>query len=147
MILPMSDGNAQHGAAPMRKVFYYDADCGFCTWTVRWLKRCDWFDRVTWTSFQSLDRPPAPLSWEELDQAAYLDDGRGVLSGGFYAFRLLTLRLWPLMPLAPILWFPGMQYPGVAVYRWVANNRYRISACRLPVRGADPRSGGPGNTP
>jgi predicted DCC family thiol-disulfide oxidoreductase YuxK len=133
----MNGGMAQEQATRARKIFYYDADCGFCTWTMRWLRRCDWFDRITWTSFQSLSQPPAPLTWEELDRAAYLDDGRGVLYGGFYAFQLLTLRLWPLIVLAPLFWFPGMWIPGEAVYRWVAKNRYRFSACWPPVRGAD----------
>jgi len=117
----------------MQRVFYYDADCGFCSWTVRWLRRFDLFHRMTWRSFQSLDKPPYHLTWDDLDQAAYLDDdGRGKLYGGFYAFRMLTVRLWPLMVLAPLFWFPGMHIPGVAVYGWVAKNRYRISACRLP---------------
>lgn len=142
MNVSMSDGETPCGDTRPQKVFYYDADCGFCTWTVRWLKRCDWFDRITWTSFQSLDKPPYHLSWEDLDRAAYLDDdGQGRLYGGFYAFRLLTLRLWPLMPLAPVFWFPGMHRPGVAVYRWVASNRYAISACRLPARPADRSTG------
>jgi predicted DCC family thiol-disulfide oxidoreductase YuxK len=132
MSLQRHSVTAQREKPSGRKVFYYDADCGFCTWTVRWLQRCDPSGRITWTSFQSLDAPPAPLTWEELDQAAYLDDGRGELYGGFYAFRLLTLRLWPLMLLAPLFWFPGMHLPGVAIYRWVAKNRYHISACRLP---------------
>lgn len=115
-----------------KRVFYFDADCGFCSWVVRWLKRCDLFHRMTWTSFQSLDEPPYTLSWQDLDSAAYLDDGEGKLYGGFYAFRLLTVRLVPLLPLAPLFWFPGMHLPGVAVYRWVAKNRYAISSCRLP---------------
>ena len=70
------------------------------------------------------------MTWEDLDRAAYLSTGRGRLHEGFYGLRMLTLRLLPLVPLAPLFWFPGMNLLGVPVYRWIARNRYRISACR-----------------
>jgi predicted DCC family thiol-disulfide oxidoreductase YuxK len=124
-----------HGQDRRRRIFYYDADCGFCTWTVRWLARVDLFGQIAWVSFQSLGQPPRGLSWDDLDNAAYLDDtGRGELHGGFYAFRLLTIRLPLLFPLAPLFWCPGVRYLGVPVYGWVARNRYRISACRVTRR-------------
>jgi len=90
---------------------------------------------MTWTPFHMLEQPPAGLSWEDLDNAAYLDDtGHGDLYGGFYAFRMLTIRLIPLMPLAPLFWFPGIRHIGVPVYHWVARNRYSISACHIKPR-------------
>ena len=105
---------------------------------MRWLKRMDWFDRLTFRSFQALEQPPQGLSWRDLDNAAYLDDtGHGDLHGGFYAFRQLTIRLLPLMPLAPLFWFPGIRFIGVAVYGWIARHRYHISACRLSDRRPD----------
>ena len=113
-------------------VLYYDGDCGFCVHVVRALSRLDLFARVTWTAYQALAEPPNGLSWEDLSCAAYLDNGRGRLYRGFYAFRILTLRLIPLAPLAPILWFPGVNLLGVAAYRWVATNRHRLSHCRMP---------------
>ncbi len=87
---------------------------------------------VDWVPYQSLKTPPESLSWDGLDQAAYLDVGAGKLLPGFYAFRRLTLKVALLWPLAPIFWLPGMQLPGVAVYRWVARNRYRLSRCAAP---------------
>ena len=112
-------------------VFYYDGDCAFCVRVVRALSRLDFSSRVTWTAYQALEEPPNGLAWDDLGQAAYLDNGRGRLFRGFYAFRILTLRLVPLMPLAPILWFPGASVFGAAVYRWVAMNRHRFSRCRV----------------
>ena len=90
----------------------------------------DIFQRVQWVPFQSLEEPPRGLSWEDLNRAAYLDSGQGVLHEGFYGIRMLTLRLFPLLPLAPVFWFPGMNSLGTAVYRWIATNRYRISRCQ-----------------
>ena len=112
-------------------IFYYDGNCSFCTWVVRGLSRIDSFRQVQWIPFQSLEEPPQGLSWEDLDRAAYLDTRRGGLHEGFYSFRMLTLRLWPLVPLAPVFWFPGMNLLGPAGYRWIARNRYRISRCRI----------------
>ncbi|MDE2938652.1 MAG: DCC1-like thiol-disulfide oxidoreductase family protein [Chloroflexota bacterium] len=125
-------------------VVYYDGECGFCTLSVRALALADFFRVVTWTSYQELDEPPSGLAWEDLDAAAYLEVRKGSsqsgdgpeeerrLYQGFYAFRMLTLRLPPLMPLAPLLWLPGVNRLGESTYKWVAANRYRISrSCRL----------------
>jgi hypothetical protein len=99
---------------------------------------------MTWLPYQDLETPPHGLSWEDLDRAAYLDDpGQGRLYEGFYAFRMLTLRLIPLLPLAPLFWFPGVHLVGVAIYRWVARNRSHLSTCRLPGLRADQETKSP----
>lgn len=108
-------------------VFYYDGDCVFCTRLVRALIRIDFFKRIRWLPYQTLKEPPGGLSWSDLESAAYLDTGQRRLHQGFYGIRMLTLRLLPLLPLAPILWFPGVNLVGVAAYRWVARNRHRFS--------------------
>ena len=125
-------------------VIYYDGECGFCTLSVRALALADFFRVVTWTSYHEMAEPPEGLTWEDLDAAAYLEvrkaspqSGAGPveerkLYRGFYAFRMLTLRLPPLMLLAPLLWLPGVNRLGEWAYGWVAANRYRISrSCRL----------------
>ena len=114
-------------------VFYYDGDCGFCAGVRRWLSKADFFHSVEWIPWQSLAEPPAGLTWEDLDRYAYMDSGRGRLRKGFYAMRHLTLRLPALLPLAPLMWLPGMDLAGEAAYGWVARNRYRFSRC--PVNG------------
>ncbi len=126
----------EHTSADSRPTlrFYYDGDCGLCRWAVKWLSRIDIRRRVAWIPFQSLEQPPHNLSWLDLDRAAYLDCGNGELQEGFYAFRKLTLKLPSLWPLVPVCWLPGVQFPGRAVYRWVAVNRYRLSRCGVPDR-------------
>lgn len=123
-----------------RWVCYYDGDCNFCTGTARCLSRLDFFSQVSWTPYQTLAKPPDGLSWADLDSAAYLVHGAGRLHRGFYAFRMLTLRLLPLMPLAPLLWFPGVNLLGVAVYRLIAGSRQHLSGCRAPGLRAKPPS-------
>ncbi len=121
-----------------RWVFYYDGDCGFCRTAMRLLAAVDFFHRLTWTPFQELAAPPPGLSWADLDRAAYLETGpaatgrggAGRRYEGFYAFRMLTLRLAPLLPLAPLLWLPGVNRLGEAAYRRVARNRCRLGQRR-----------------
>ena len=69
------------------------------------------------------------MDWAALDRSAYLRTGKGRLHEGFHGFKMLTLRLLPLVPLAPLFWLPGMNFLGAPTYRWIARNRYRISAC------------------
>ena len=107
----------------------YDADCRLCNSLARWLSRADFLSRVIWTPYQSLNAPPPGLSWVDLKRSAYLTVGSGRHCEGFYAFRMLTLRLPLLFPLAPILWFPGVSKIGSKAYMWVARNRYRLFGC------------------
>lgn len=112
----------------VKGIFYYDGDCGFCRAAARLLAGLDWGRRVEWTDFRGLATPPAGLSWEDLETAAYLEQpATGRRYRGFYAFRMLTLGLPPLWVLSPLLWLPGAHWPGEWVYGWVARNRYRIS--------------------
>ena len=112
-------------------VFYYDGDCGFCAGARRWLSKADFFHSVEWIPWQSLAEPPNGLSGEDLGSAAYLDAGNGRLYKGFHAFRMLALKLPPMLPIAPMLWFPGMGALGRAVYGWIAQNRYRLPGCSI----------------
>jgi len=107
-------------------VFYYDGDCGFCRAWVRVLAKLDLLHRVRWVPYQSLPRPPRGLTLADLDRAAYLETASGRRYEGFYAFRQLARQLIPLLPLYPLLLLPGVDRPGVALYRWVASNRRRL---------------------
>lgn len=112
----------------------YDADCGFCTTSARWLERHGTATVVPW---QSLDLDALHLTIEDVTTAAWwLDEsGRATASGAQAiaaalrtcgpAYRLVGL----LMTLPVIRWVAGI------VYGWVARNRYRMpgatDACRI----------------
>ena len=111
---------------------YYDGECNLCVKTVFVLSRMDLRKRVRWIAYQSLQEPPARLSWQDLERSVYLESGEGRLHEGFYAFRMLTVLLTPLLLIAPALWFPGAGKLGSAVYRLIARNRAKIlGGCRL----------------
>jgi predicted DCC family thiol-disulfide oxidoreductase YuxK len=128
-----------------RWVFYYDGECGFCIRAVGRLYRLDLFKMVDWIPYQSLAQPPQGLTWEDLEASVYLDTGRDHLYPGFYAVRMLTLRVALMAPLAPLLWLPGVHVPGEALYHWVARNRHRLSAWRIPGIGSGRPSKPPGH--
>ena len=119
-------------ASPRPYVFYYDGDCGFCTRVVRVLCAFDLRRRVRWLAFQSLETLPGELTLEDFRREAYIEHG-GVLEGGFYSFRRLTLLLPPLWLLAPLIWLPGVNRLGEKAYAWVARNRTRLpgSVCSI----------------
>jgi predicted DCC family thiol-disulfide oxidoreductase YuxK len=112
--------------------FYYDGDCGFCTRVVRLMAALDLRRRVRWVAFQSVETLPGGLTAADLQREAFINR-RSVLEGGFYSFRRLTLLLPPLWVTTPVMWFPGMNRLGEAVYAWVARNRTRLpgSVCSI----------------
>jgi len=111
------------------QMLIYDSDCRICAILARWLSRADILNQVDWTPYQSLDAPPPELTWDDLKRSAYLVGSKNQNYEGFYAFRMLTVRLPLLAPLALIFWFPGVNLIGVAAYRWAARNRYRFFGC------------------
>ena len=113
-----------------RATFYYDADCGMCAGVVRFLRRFDARGRVAWTAVQSLDAPPEGLTWEDLERSAWLSRG-GEWREGFYAIRELLGLLPALAAVGGLMRLPGVRFVGVPAYRLVADNRYRISGCRV----------------
>ena len=110
---------------------YYDGDCGLCDSIRWWLSRLDFGRRIHWVAYQSLQDPPPGLAWADLERAAFLRTRDGRLHEGFYAFRMLSIRLPPLLPFVPLAWFPGVDKVGSRVYGWVAANRRSIPfGCR-----------------
>ena len=109
-----------------RWTFYYDGKCDLCSTAAGKFSWMNQFAGVTWVPYQTLVAPPRGLSWDDLEQAAYLDTGRVNLYQGFYAVRMLTLRLIPMLLLAPFLWLPGVSSVGETVYRWVAEHRHKF---------------------
>ena len=117
---------------PGRWLCYYDGSCGFCCGVVRCLSSLDFFGRVAWIPYQSLEEPSSGLSWEDLESAVYLKRGQGRFYRGFYAFRMLSAGILPLAPLLPLLWLPGVRFLGEALYAHIARNRCYLSGGSLP---------------
>jgi predicted DCC family thiol-disulfide oxidoreductase YuxK len=57
----------------------------------------------------------------------------GVITSGYFAFRTLTRVLPALRPVRYGLYLPGVVQIGQIVYRWVAQNRYRLVDCETEI--------------
>jgi predicted DCC family thiol-disulfide oxidoreductase YuxK len=107
----------------------YDADCGFCTRSARWVD-----DRpVAW---QSLDLDAVGATREQADNfAGWLEDGRiRALGAPAIAAALRARGGWTRL-LGSLIDLPGVRRLAAVVYRLVAANRHRLpggtEACRI----------------
>jgi predicted DCC family thiol-disulfide oxidoreductase YuxK len=110
----------------------YDGDCGICEATREYGTRLDWFGWFRWRANQdeavAADHPQ--LKREDLERAVHVVGGGRTLAG-FEAVRFLLLR-WPMTCwLGALMHLPGVAIPGRWAYRWVADHRKTVLACRL----------------
>lgn len=117
---------AYHQSAK-RPQLIYDGACGFCRASVQQLKIMDLFDRVDYLDYQSFPDLAAlhpALNKEKAASQIHLIEPSGPLTGGFFAFRRLSLLMPMLYPAVPLLFFPGMGIVGPFCYKMIAKNRY-----------------------
>jgi predicted DCC family thiol-disulfide oxidoreductase YuxK len=125
-----------------RHFVLYDGDCAMCTAQMKVLAWLDWlgvFQAIP--SADPLVREIAPqLREEDLQAAIHCVTVEGGIYQGARALRFIGMRLPLLVPLALLLWIPGMLIPANLVYGWVSRNRQRLSrafgctgSCALPV--------------
>lgn len=114
-----------------RPVFYYDSDCGVCTWLARLAARLDRRQRLRLSPLTSpeADLALAHLTMEQRFSSSYLvlPDGR-ILSrarGMAEGVGILLPVLRPLFRL--VLALPGLGALLDRAYDWFAANRYRFS--------------------
>jgi len=107
----------------------YDEHCPFCVAQMRLLKRLDWwhaFAAVPMSDPTVAELIPGVSRGELLEAMRYVTrDGR--VYEGARGFRHLALRVPLLIPLALLLWVPGLIHVAEWVYRRIARNRYVLS--------------------
>ncbi|MBI5688326.1 MAG: DUF393 domain-containing protein [Verrucomicrobia bacterium] len=106
----------------------YDGGCGFCRASLARILALDPTGRIEPVDFRSIDVAnlhPA-LTPEACHTRIYLLEPSARLSGGFHAFRRLSLWLPMLWPLAPLLNLPGLGLIGTPVYDWISRNRFNL---------------------
>jgi predicted DCC family thiol-disulfide oxidoreductase YuxK len=137
--LPMADPAVPSNPEPPWKsspVLVYDADCGFCTVTARWIERRLRPGRGRIVPWQQLVLSEIGLTVPDVEAMAWWRRLDGTLRPGHLAIAdaLVSCRLpWSLAgrairrrPLAPL---------ARLVYAWVARHRYQLpggtDACRI----------------
>ena len=133
---------------PGALVVLYDADCGFCAATVRWLRRRDRAGRLTFVALQDAAAVAEPwraaVAGHDLRAALHVvDPASGKVAEGGPAM-LAVLRVLPHWRLAARLGSAPPIAPLIDVaYRLVAGHRHTLGrlvgaegpACRLPPAG------------
>lgn len=139
----MSTALAPTTAIEPKAVVLFDGDCGFCQRSVRILQRLDWLGKLDCRNARDPAVWPAaeqPLLMERMLEEMHVVTPDGSRThAGFSAFRWMSWRMPPTIPLAPLLYVPGMLWLGNRVYRWIARNRYSLipcdnGACQVPLR-------------
>jgi predicted DCC family thiol-disulfide oxidoreductase YuxK len=110
----------------------YDADCGFCTRSARWVAD----DPVAW---QSLDLAAVGATEEQADNfAGWLVDGRIRALGAPAIAAALRARGGWVRPVGRLIDLPGVRRLAAGVYRILAANRHRLpggtAECRVDDR-------------
>ncbi len=116
----------------------YDADCGFCTRSARWLAgpRADRIRIVPWQAIPDL--AALGLREEDVTTQAYWQEDSGALKPGSEAIgAAMVARGGPAVAVGRLITSPSVAPVAATVYRWVAAHRHRMpgstDACRLPA--------------
>ncbi|MBP3958938.1 DUF393 domain-containing protein [Gemmata sp. G18] len=118
---------------PGKGVVLYDGMCALCQRGVRVLKRLDWFNRLHFQDCR--DRAHWPPSAVPLEMKRLLEEmhvvtpDRQRAPAGYRAFQWMAWRLPLTLPLAPLMYVPGVTWIGNKIYLWVAKNRYDLVPC------------------
>jgi predicted DCC family thiol-disulfide oxidoreductase YuxK len=120
---------------------FYDGHCRLCADSVRTLRQMDPSHEM---QFVNVQEPGALFPYPKIDPIAALGQMHvitpdGDVAAGFDAILALMPAFPSLRTFHPLLRGPLMRQLGQKVYRWVAQNRYRISgtngceggACKL----------------
>lgn len=119
--------------APGKGIVLYDGDCPFCRRSVAILKRLDWLGRLHFQSARDVENlPPSHVPLDQkrmLDEMHVLTPDRQHAYAGYSAFRWIAWRLPLGIPVAPLLYLPGVPWLGNRVYLWIAKNRMSLVPC------------------
>ncbi len=130
-------------AAPPHIVLYDDA-CPMCTFQSRALTWLDWRSALRFAPLSGGEaaRLVPGLTREQLAEAIHCVARDGCIHRGARCIRFVGLRLPALVPMALVLWLPGVIQIAELIYRWISRHRQllsRIFGCQgacalLPAR-------------
>ena len=110
-------------------VVLYDGDCSLCTFQMKLLTWLDWFSVVTLVPIADprVSVLAPTLTREALHEAIHCVARDGRIHRGARCIRFVGLRMPLLVPLALVLWIPGVIYIAEIFYRWISRNRHLLS--------------------
>ncbi|MEK7684619.1 MAG: DUF393 domain-containing protein [Verrucomicrobiota bacterium] len=110
-------------------IVLYDDECPMCTFQMRVLTWLDWFNALTLLPIshgRAAELVPG-LTREDLMEAIHCLARNGRIYRGARCIRFVGARLPLLLPLALVLWIPGVIWVAERIYAWVSRNRHLLS--------------------
>jgi predicted DCC family thiol-disulfide oxidoreductase YuxK len=107
----------------------YDDECPLCTFQMRVLTWLDWFNTI---SLLPLSNPRAQqiaptLTRDDLLEAIHCVTREGRIFRGARCLRFVGMRMPLLLPMALVLWLPGVIWIAEHIYQWISRNRHLLS--------------------
>ena len=107
----------------------FDDKCPLCTFQMKVLAWLDWWNVVT---LMPLSHPRArviapQISRQQLQEAIHCITPGGFVYRGARCIRYVGMRMAPLVPIALILWIPGVIWIAERIYTWISRNRYLLN--------------------
>jgi predicted DCC family thiol-disulfide oxidoreductase YuxK len=138
-----SETQAPAGPAATNFVLF-DDHCPLCTFQMKVLTWLDWLNVITLlpiSDVRATELVPG-LTREDLLEAIHCVAKDGRIYRGARCFRYAGMRMPLLVPVALVLWIPGVIWIAERIYMWVSRNRLLLSrlfgckeACAImPVR-------------
>ena len=135
---------------PETNTVLYDGDCPLCTFQMRVITWLDWFNTVRLIPIadpRAAEIAP-DIKREDLQEAIHCIAKSGKIYRGARCVRFIGMRLPLAVPLALVLWIPGVIYLAEIVYRMISRNRLvlsRLFGCKgacaiMPARRRDGES-------
>jgi predicted DCC family thiol-disulfide oxidoreductase YuxK len=111
----------------MNGILFFDGACGMCTRSRNFLVRLDRTGNLKTEPFQRAGTAERlGISADRLVESAWWLDASGEVYGGAKAANAaLSAALGTRLPLI-IYRIPGIRFLQEAVYRWIADHRYRF---------------------
>ena len=127
-----------------RHIVLFDGECSLCTFQMKLLTWLDWCDVVRLVPIADAEaaRVAPTLTREALLEAIHCVTTGGAIHRGARCLRFVGMRMPLLIPMALVLWLPGVIWVAEKIYQWVSRNRHllsRVFGCKdacaiLPTR-------------
>ncbi len=119
----------------MKLLVLYDADCGFCTWSVGVAQGRVFRADCEATAWQSVAVTKFGLTPVQCQERLHVVQGRSVYAGAAAVAQILRVSRVPWPVLGGLMCLPGVAWLSERLYDLVARNRHRFpsgtATCRL----------------
>ena len=122
-------GASSSAALSATNFVLYDDHCPLCTFQMKVLTWLDWFNAITLLPIsQPRAAEVAPtLTRDDLLEAIHCVAKDGRIYRGARCFRYAGMRMPLLVPVALVLWLPGVIWVAEKIYMKVSRNRLLLS--------------------